>query len=188
MSILPRRDALLGLASAAAGAFAVRHIAQESPAAAQAAPAPAAPTAAAKTAADKHEHAHSVAASTPAAALTPALITALKDIVKTATECQRDGRVCLASCTDHLASGAHAMDRCQRAVMNMLSVTAAMAEVASYKNANPKQIAALAAACAGFCRACVEACEPHKDHHAECKACQQSCQSCAQACEALPPA
>jgi Cys-rich four helix bundle protein (predicted Tat secretion target) len=176
---------LLGLASAAAGAFALRHIAPASPAAAQTAPA--ATNAAAKTATGTHEHEHAHAATTPpSAAPTPAFLAALRDIVKAATDCQRDGRACLASCTDHLASGAHSMDRCQRAVMNMLSVTSAMAEVASYKNANPKQIAALAAACAGFCRACVEACEPHKDHHAECKACHQACQSCAQACEALP--
>jgi len=77
------------------------------------------------------------------------------------------------------------MAQCQRAVMNMLSVTGAMADVAAYKNADPKQISALASSCAAFCRTCASACEAHKDHHAECKACHESCLACAKACDAL---
>jgi hypothetical protein len=77
------------------------------------------------------------------------------------------------------------MEQCQRAVMNMLSVTSAMADVAGYGNASAKHISALAASCAAFCRACASACEAHKDHHSECKACMESCLACAKACEAL---
>lgn len=76
------------------------------------------------------------------------------------------------------------MAECQRSVMNMLAVTEAMSAVAGYRNANPKQVKALAAACAEFCRACAAACEPHKDHHQECRACMDSCIACAKACEA----
>jgi hypothetical protein len=76
------------------------------------------------------------------------------------------------------------MAECQRTVMNMLAVVSAMGDVAGYRNANPKSIKALAAACAQFCRACAAACEPHKDHHEECKACLESCVECAKACDA----
>jgi Cys-rich four helix bundle protein (predicted Tat secretion target) len=109
---------------------------------------------------------------------------ALAKISETTQACVRDGRICVARCTEHLAAGDEGMADCQRSVMNMLAVTEAMSEVASYRNANPKQIKALAAACAEFCRACAAACEPHKDHHAECKACMDSCLACAKACEA----
>lgn len=125
-------------------------------------------------------------ATPPVPALPPGFAAALATIADTTAACQRDGRYCLARCTDHLAAGMKNMELCQRAVMNMLAATGAMADVAGYRNAEPKNIKALAAACALFCRACATNCEPHKDHHAECKACMESCLACAKACEALP--
>ncbi len=61
----------------------------------------------------------------------------------------------------------------------------AMADVAGFRNADEKNMRALAAACAAFCRACEKACEAHAAHHVECKACLESCRACATACEAL---
>jgi Cys-rich four helix bundle protein (predicted Tat secretion target) len=127
--------------------------------------------------AQHHPAAHKSAASPPPPS------PALAKILETTQACVRDGRVCLARCTDHLAAGAQGMAECQRSVMNMLAVTEAMSAVAGYRNANPKQIKALAAACAEFCRACAATCEPHKDHHRECKLCMESCMACAKACE-----
>ena len=106
-------------------------------------------------------------------------------VVASTAECQRAGRVCLAHCTNFLASGVSAMADCQRAVMNMLAVTAAMADVAGFDNAAPGNIAALAASCARFCESCAEACKPHADHHPECRACLDACVECANACRAL---
>jgi Cys-rich four helix bundle protein (predicted Tat secretion target) len=129
----------------------------------------------------KMHGAHARKDAPPAAPLSPALAA----IVETTAACQRDGRFCLARCTDHLAAGTDLMAECQRSVMNMLAVTAAMANVSGYRNASPKHIKALANACAQFCRACAATCEPHKDHHEECKACLDSCLACAKACEAF---
>jgi Cys-rich four helix bundle protein (predicted Tat secretion target) len=109
---------------------------------------------------------------------------ALQAIIDSTAHCERDGRVCLARCTEHLAAGVHRMEQCQRAVMNMLAVTTAMADVVGFRNADPKNIKALAAACAAFCRACADACQPHASHHEECKQCMESCLACAKACEA----
>jgi Cys-rich four helix bundle protein (predicted Tat secretion target) len=128
----------------------------------------------------EHDHGEMKAA-TPSS---PALTAALAAIIASTSDCQRDGRYCLARCTDHLVAGGSMMAECQRSVMNMLAVTAAMADVVGYRNANPKNIKALASACAQFCRACALTCEPHKDHHEECKACMESCLACAKACEA----
>ncbi len=80
------------------------------------------------------------------------------------------------------------MAGCQRAVMNMLSVVAAMADVAAFRNASPDLMKAMAKTCASFCRACAEACKPHAEHHAECKACMDSCLACAKACDAFAAA
>lgn len=185
MSVHPRRNVLAGLAGAAAGLISTQLVA--SSARAQATPAATPKPAAPKTPAPPaHDHAHMHDAPAPAAALPPAFTAALQAIVESTAACQRDGRICLAACTEHFAGGAMHMEACQRAVMNMLSVTGAMADVAGFKNASAKNVKALATACAMYCRACAAGCEPHKDHHAECKACMESCLACAKACEALP--
>lgn len=121
---------------------------------------------------------------TPAAPVSPTL----QAVVDATAGCARDGRVCLARCTDHLAAGMTAMEHCQRAVMNMLSVVNAMGDVAGFRNAAPANMKALASACAAFCRACADACQPHAEHHAECKACMDSCIACSRACEAFAAA
>ena len=166
---------MVGLVGAAAGLLASQVSAQPKPS-------PAAdPKAKPAGSGDKSGHGpHGEHAVTPAAPVPPGLAA----IIESTAACQRDGRICLARCTEHFAAGMH-MEQCQRAVMNMLAVTAAMADVAGYRNADPKNIKALATACAAFCRACAAACEPHKDHHPECKACFEACGTCAKACEAL---
>lgn len=109
----------------------------------------------------------------------------MKAVIDATAQCQAAGRVCLARCTDHLATGTPMMADCQRAVMNMLAVSGAMATVAGYRNADAKNIKSLATTCAAYCRACAKACEPHAAQHEECKACMDACNSCAKACEAI---
>ena len=106
-------------------------------------------------------------------------------VVLSTADCQRAGRVCLARCTDHLASGMEDMADCQRAVMNMLAVTSAMADVAGFANASADDMQSLAATCARFCDACAKACEPHASRYEECRACREACLVCAKACRAL---
>lgn len=110
---------------------------------------------------------------------------ALQAVIDATANCLRDGRFCMARCTDHLAAGTPLMADCQRAVMNMLAVVKATADVAGYRNAAPANMKTLASSCAAFCRTCAKACEPHAEHHAECKACKDSCLECAKACEAF---
>lgn len=108
-----------------------------------------------------------------------------KAVIESTAECLRAGRACLARCTDHLAAGMAGMADCQKAVMNMLAVVGAMADVAGYANASRANLAALASTCAGYCEACANACEPHAAHHVECAACRESCLACVKACRAL---
>ncbi|HET7789156.1 MAG TPA: Csp1 family four helix bundle copper storage protein [Myxococcales bacterium] len=110
---------------------------------------------------------------------------ALKAVADATANCLRDGRYCMARCTDHLAAGTPLMAECQRAVMNMLAVVQATADVAGYRNASSANMKALASTCAAFCRTCAKACEPHAEHHAECQACRDACLQCAKACEAF---
>lgn len=109
-------------------------------------------------------------------------------VMDATADCARAGRWCLARCTDHLAAGSPMMEHCQRAVMNMLAVVAAMGDVAGYRNAVPQNMKALATTCAAFCRACADACQPHSSHHEECLACMNACLACAKACEAFAAA
>src|SRR5262245_3611091 len=121
MSEFPRRDVMVGLVGAAAGLLANHVSAQPKPS--PASDPKATPSAKPAASGDKKgAGAHPAHALTPAAPIPPALAA----IIESTAACQRDGRVCLARCTDHFAAGMN-MEQCQRAVMNMLAVTAAMA-------------------------------------------------------------
>jgi Cys-rich four helix bundle protein (predicted Tat secretion target) len=186
-----RRGWITGLAGGTVALVALRGVAQAQDAGATAKPGdagvPKKPAATPKPHAGPdhppgHDHAsHEHHDAPPALALTPAQ----KLLVESTADCQRAGRVCLARCTEHLAAGMSAMAACQRAVMNMLSVVGAMAEVAAYASADPKLIKQLAKTCAAYCRACAAACQPHAVQHEECKACEEACNACAKACEAM---
>ncbi len=156
-SMFNRRNVLAGLAGFSAMALASRVRAED---------------------AHKHDAKHDAAPPAPLSA-------AHKAVIASTADCLRTGRVCLARCTDHLASGVPMMEHCQRAVMNMLAVVAAMADVAGYANAKPANLKLLANACAEFCRSCAEACKPHASHHEECQACMDACITCAKACDAI---
>lgn len=129
---------------------------------------------------DKAGHAHAG----HGAAKVPARPQALDAIIKTTSECQSAGAVCLSHCSYYLLEGDEKMAQCQRAVMNMLAVTRAMHDAAAFNTAPAAHLRALAKVCADFCRACEQACEPHADHHPECKACMEACRECARACDA----
>lgn len=120
------------------------------------------------------------------AANTPALSPQLKAVLDSTAECLATGPLCMARCTDHLAAGMTAMADCQKAVMNMLAVTEAMASVAGYRHADAKLMKMLASTCAAYCRTCEKACAAHAAMHEECKACGEACARCAAACDALP--
>jgi Cys-rich four helix bundle protein (predicted Tat secretion target) len=128
-----------------------------------------------------HDHGAGAATKEPP----PLPLASVSNIIETTSLCQREGDNCLARCTEHLSAGDVAMAACQRSTMNMLAVTSAMGKVASYRNSSPKLIKSLTTACAQFCRACASACEPHKDHHEECKTCMEACLACAKACDAF---
>jgi Cys-rich four helix bundle protein (predicted Tat secretion target) len=116
------------------------------------------------------------------------LTAAEKEIQASLVECVAAGRVCLSRCTDHLAAGMKNMQDCQKAVMNMLAVSQAMADVAAYRTAEKAERQALATACASFCEACEKACEPHAAHYEECNACMKACARCTRACRAYAKA
>jgi Cys-rich four helix bundle protein (predicted Tat secretion target) len=160
---LDRRDVLAGFAGLGVTLFAARAHAEREPAGA--------------------EHGHAAHGKDAQAVAPPS--PALQAVIRTTAACVRDGRFCLARCTDHLAAGTPMMAECQRAVMNMLAVVTAMGDVAGFRNAPAKDMKVLASACAAFCRSCEKACEPHAAQHEECKACMDACHECAEACEAL---
>jgi Cys-rich four helix bundle protein (predicted Tat secretion target) len=108
----------------------------------------------------------------------------LRALIAALADCQAAGRVCVSRCTDHLAAGMADMAGCQSAVMNMLAVTGAMADVAAFRTAAAKNAKALASTCADFCTACAVECEKHSANHEECKACGEACRTCAKACRA----
>lgn len=160
-NLFQRRDVIVGLAGLVATAATTKAHAQS---------------------ADPSIHAsHRKNDAPPPVSPTPAALA----LISSTSDCVAAGRVCLARCTDHLAAGMSDMADCQRAVMNMLAVVTAMAEVAAYSSSAPADARSLAATCAQFCETCAEQCEPHAAHHEECKACLDACLECANACKAF---
>ncbi len=122
----------------------------------------------------------SAAESAPAAAGADALAA----VVAAAEHCLQTGRTCERHCWDMLGKGNTELKECGDTVRNMLAVCEAMAKAGGLRSASDANLKRLAAACAGFCRACEEQCRKHAAHHAICKDCLESCVACAKACEA----
>ncbi len=105
-----------------------------------------------------------------------------KSLRETASGCVSAGQVCLAHCIRVLSEGDKSMDQCAKAVNQMLALCGAIQNLAAQGSALTPALAKVALE---GCRQCAEACEPHVDHHAECKACHQACLDCMKQCEAL---
>ena len=123
----------------------------------------------------EHEH----PASTPSQA---AAKDAYQSLREAASGCVSAGQVCLAHCIRLLSEGDKSMDQCARAVNQMLALCGAIQNLAAQSSALTPALAKVALE---GCRQCADACEPHVDHHAECKACHQACLDCMKQCEAL---
>lgn len=108
----------------------------------------------------------------------------LKELQRSTFECLQLGEICLAQCNAVLAGGKTSMAECQLAVMDMLAVVRAMAQVATYNTGDVKAMKNLAMTCADFCRACEKECKVHAKDHEECKNCMDACTRCIKACNA----
>jgi len=79
---------------------------------------------------------------------------------------------CIAHCQMMLADGDTSMADCLRTALDADVVCNATLRAASL---NSKLTPALAAVAVTAMEACVAACKPHVEHHAECKACHDAC-------------
>ncbi|MFI5362868.1 MAG: Csp1 family four helix bundle copper storage protein [Elusimicrobiota bacterium] len=105
--------------------------------------------------------------------------------VAAAEHCLQTGRECERHCWEMVGKGRVEMKDCGDSTRNMLAACEALVKVGVYRSASDENLKRLAAACAGFCRACEEQCRKHAAQHKICADCMQSCIDCAKACEAL---
>ena len=95
------------------------------------------------------------------------------DMVAKAADCVSKGEACLAHCIKLLAGGDKSMGECAGAVTEMLAVCRMMSTLAAAGSAHLEAAAQL---CVDTCKACLDACEPHRKHHAVCEACASACE------------
>lgn len=103
-----------------------------------------------------------------------------KNLIETASACRQAGEMCVSHCAELLASGDKSVGECNKTALAMIETCSAVIRLASLDNKNTRELARV---CAKVCRDCMEACEPHVKHHADCKACYDACKDCAEVCE-----
>lgn len=114
-----------------------------------------------------HEHHHPEAAAPVAAA--PKRFAAL---VPSFQKCSEAVAACIAHCQELLAKGDKSVGECQRTALDCDVVCNATLRAALIHSSYTP---ALARTAVQAMEACVKACKPHIDHHAECKACHDAC-------------
>ncbi|MDO4637340.1 MAG: four-helix bundle copper-binding protein [Lautropia sp.] len=136
-------------------------------------------SAAGKTAAAHGEHAahvkHTMAGMEVGAQPNP-----YQEVLETAGHCVTRAEACLAHCIRALSEGDQSMADCARAVNQMLALCQALQRLAAQRSALTSVVAKT---CIEACRQCADACQPHIDHHVECRDCHDACLTCIKACE-----
>jgi Cys-rich four helix bundle protein (predicted Tat secretion target) len=94
------------------------------------------------------------------------------DVAEASLQCVRTGLACKAHCVAMLTTGDTSMAACLRTVTEMLSLSEALAELAS--SGSPRT-AALAKVSLDACRDCEAECRKHAGHHDVCKNCADAC-------------
>jgi len=89
---------------------------------------------------------------------------------------------CIAHCQRLLANGDKSVGRCLRTALDCDVVCNAVVRAAGL---NSDYTPALAKVSVDAMSACVEACKPHIEHHAECKHCYDACQGAIAAAQKL---
>jgi Cys-rich four helix bundle protein (predicted Tat secretion target) len=117
---------------------------------------------------DDHSH-HSHGAAAPAGA-TPAR--KFDDVIAPLQTCTAAVSACIAHCQVLLARGDKSLGRCLRTALDCDVVCPAALRAAGL---NSVYTAALLRTAVAAMEACIKACKPHVEHHAECKACHDSC-------------
>lgn len=97
-------------------------------------------------------------------------------------ECLAAAGACIAHCQVLLAQGDKSLGACLRTALDTDLTCSATLRAATLQSA---YLGALAKTSVTAMQACIEACKPHVDHHAECKRCHDACLAAVKAANAL---
>ena len=86
--------------------------------------------------------------------------------------CTAAAQVCIGHCQRRLATGDARLADCLRTALDCEAIAGAVARLARNDSAWAPVVAKQSIS---MLDACVEACRPHRAHHAECKACFEAC-------------
>lgn len=105
-------------------------------------------------------------------------------LAEVASECIRTGYACIHHCQKELAAGKTIMAKCNASTHEMVAISQAMLELASYSSPRAMKLVPLFLE---VCKSCGESCLEHKAHwsmgmHLECKACYEACVAAEKVC------
>ena len=126
-----------------------------------------------KGAHDHHDH---------GAPIPPAAPRRFDAVIEPFQACTAAVSACIAHCQVLLARGDRSLGRCLRTALDCDVTCGAALKAASL---NSVYTAALLRTAVASMEACVKACKPHVEHHAECKACHDGCLAAIEAARKL---
>ncbi|MBN8489363.1 MAG: hypothetical protein J0M20_16765 [Burkholderiales bacterium] len=136
--------------------------------------------AAAATAGAQTEHSHhdhgAMAPKVPMGKPAPA------GLVNAYQACVAAANACIAHCQVLLAQGDKSLGACLRTALDTELTCSATLRAATLQS---PYLGALAKTSVAAMQACIEACKPHVEHHAECKRCHDACVAAVRAANAL---
>lgn len=103
-------------------------------------------------------------------------------VITAAMACIEKGQECLSHCLAQFQTGDTSLAKCASDVVEMLSLSKALSQLASM---NSKHLAKLAAVCLDACKACEAECRKHGAKHASCQSMADACTACGKACQSL---
>jgi Cys-rich four helix bundle protein (predicted Tat secretion target) len=103
-------------------------------------------------------------------------------LIETASDCVRNGEVCIAHCLRLFTAGDTSVADCAKSTYQMTALCEALSRLAA---ANSEHLPGLARLAGSMCLECEKACREHEHHHAECRVCAESCAACAEECKKL---
>lgn len=105
-------------------------------------------------------------------------------VIRTASECETTGEVCLNHCIEILAQGDKSLALCAKRSNELISVCRALAAIAAQ---DAPSFATLAALAEEVCKRCEAECRKFPQHP-QCLACADACVACATECKKVKAA
>ena len=103
----------------------------------------------------------------------------MQECIEACQACSMVATMCADAC-----AGMDGLGRCSSTCMNMADMATTMMQMMLRPMAHDMTVMrSMLEACVAMCRACIDECAMHADHHEPCRICMMACENMRDACE-----